>query len=268
MYYDPVKETLGSVFSRHILLRRIFYRILDAMLLRSWHMHREISIWAKNHPKATHILDAGSGFGQYSYYLNKLNPHYSILGIDIKADQVCKCNEFYRNKQITNVYFRSGDILNFRMESAFDLVLCVDVMEYVENDTQVFQNFYDSLKENGIFLMSVPSNRTTVFNMREFRYTDEKDFVRIGYKISELKVRLKKMGYKKVRARYTYGKPGQISWLLSTKIPFTLSKISKAFMLLFPLYFLIIFPVCLVLNFMDTHMGHLTGAGIILKAYK
>lgn len=268
MYYDPVKETLGSLFSKNALLRRLFYRLLDAVLLRSWHMHREIRIWSKDHPKATHILDAGSGFGQYSYFLNKLNPHYSILGIDIKADQVCKCNEFYRHKKITNVYFRSADVLDFRMEKAFDLVLCVDVMEYIEDDHLVFKNFYDSLRDNGIFLMSVPSDRSNRFNMREFRFKDEKDFVRIGYNMTELKVRLKKLGYKKVRARYTYGTPGQLSWFLSIKVPFKLSSFSKAMMVFFPIYFLLIFPVCLVLNFMDTHMGHLTGAGIILKAYK
>ncbi|MHB1278583.1 MAG: class I SAM-dependent methyltransferase [Bacteroidia bacterium] len=268
MYYDPVKEMLGSVFSKHPLLRRFFYRLLDAVLLRSWHMHREIKIWARDHKKGAHILDAGSGFGQYSYFLHKLNPKYSILGIDLKGEQVCRCNEFYRERQISNVYFKTGDLNTFCREKAFDLVICVDVLEYMEDDTAIIQNMYNSLKDDGIFLMSVPSDRKTRINLRQFRFPDEGDFMREGYNMSDLKIRLKKLGYKKVRSRYTYGKPGQISWLISIKWPVKALRWSKAFLLIFPLYFLLIFPVCLVLNFMDTHMGHLTGAGLILKGYK
>lgn len=268
MYYDPVKEMLGSVFCRNPLLRRLMYRALDLILLRTWHMHREIRIWADEHKKATHILDAGAGFGQYSYFLHKLNPQYSILGLDIRSEQVCQCNQFYRERKINKVYFRRADILEFKQEKSFDFILCVDVLEYIENDNKVLENFYESLKDNGVFLMSAPSDRDGRFNMDKFRMPDDGDFIRKGYNMSELKVRLKKLGYRKVRARYTYGKPGQLSWMLSIKLPTRLLQISKAFVALLPFYFLLIFPVSLVLNFMDTHMGHLTGAGLIVKAYK
>ncbi|MDX5320005.1 MAG: methyltransferase domain-containing protein, partial [Bacteroidota bacterium] len=189
-------------------------------------------------------------------------------GIDIKCEQVCKCNEFYRERHISNVYFKTGDLNTYRQEKAFDLVICVDVLEYLEDDSTVFQNIYDSLKDDGIFLMSVPSDRKTRIDIHQFRFPEEGNYLRHGYNMSDLKVRLKKMGYKKVRARYTYGKPGQISWLLSIKWPVQALRASRAFMVIFPIYFLLIFPVCLVLNFMDTHMGHLTGAGLILKGYK
>ncbi len=268
MYYDPVKEMLGSVFCRHPLLRRLFYRLLDAIILRTWHMHREIKIWAKEHKDATHILDAGAGFGQYSYYLHKLNPHYSILGLDLKSDQVCRCNKFYRERNIPNIYFKTGDLNTFEREKAFDLVLCVDVMEYIEDDNQVFRNIFHSLKNGGIFLMAAPSDRKTLYRINEFRFPEEAEFIREGYNMSELKVRLKKMGYRKVRARYTYGKPGQISWLVSIKWPVSALRKARFLVAFLPIYFLLIFPLCLVLNFMDTHMGHLTGAGFILKAYK
>ncbi|MBI1222846.1 MAG: methyltransferase domain-containing protein [Bacteroidetes bacterium] len=268
MFYDPVKDMLGGMFTRHPFLRRVFYRLLDALLLRSWHMHREIKIWSKEHKKATHILDAGCGFGQYSYFLHKLNPRYSILGLDIKGDLVCRCNSFYRERKISNVYFKTGDINQYRQESAFDLVVCADVLEYVEDENKVFKNVYESLKENGIFLMSVPTDGKTMINIHQFRFREEGNQLHDGYNMSDLKIRLKKVGFKKVRARYTYGKPGQISWMLSTKWPVELLRLWKGMVVLLPIYFLLIFPVCLILNFMDTHMGHLTGAGLILKGYK
>lgn len=268
MIYDPVKELLGSVFSKNAHLRRFFFRLLDAVLLRSWHMHREIKIWVKNHPGPRHILDAGCGFGQYSYYLYKLNPKFSILGVDNKGEQVCRGNDFYRKRNIPNVYFRTADLSELTSKEAFDLVLCVDVMEYIKDDELVFKKIYESLKPDGKFLMSVPSDRKTRINLMEFRFADEGEYMRQGYNVSDLKIRLKKLGFKKVRARYTYGWPGQISWLITIKWPVLALSWSKVMLVFLPLYFVLIFPICLLLNFMDTRMGHITGAGLILKGYK
>jgi len=36
----------------------------------------------------THILDAGAGFGQYTYYLSNINSSWNILSIDVKKEQV------------------------------------------------------------------------------------------------------------------------------------------------------------------------------------
>jgi len=65
MQYDPIKRSLGSVFNSTPFLRKIFYRLLDLLLLRSWHVRREVKKWAATAPKDASILDAGSGFGQY-----------------------------------------------------------------------------------------------------------------------------------------------------------------------------------------------------------
>jgi hypothetical protein len=47
MYYDPIKRSLGNVFNRSPWLRRLFYNLLDLLLLRTWHVHRELRQWAK-----------------------------------------------------------------------------------------------------------------------------------------------------------------------------------------------------------------------------
>lgn len=268
MYYDPVKEMLGSYFCKNIFLRRFLYRVLDIIIVRTWHMHREIRLWAQEHKSAIHILDAGAGYGQYAYFLHKLNPNYNILGVDTRSEQVCQCNKFYRDRNINKVFFRCGDLTQFKQENAFDFILCVDVMEYIENDQQVFQNFYDALRPNGVFLMSVPSDKPGRYKIHQFKLPDEDAFQRAGYNISDIKVRLKKLGYKKVRARYSYGWPGQLSWFFGIKIPITTLRISKILMVLMPFYFLLVFPICLALNFIDSHMGHLSGSGLLVKAYK
>ena len=42
MQYDPIKRSLGNIFNRTPALRILFYRLLDLLLLRSWHIRREL----------------------------------------------------------------------------------------------------------------------------------------------------------------------------------------------------------------------------------
>ena len=71
MQYDPIKKSLGNIFNRAPFLRKIFYHLLDLLLLRAWHVKREIMCWiADRKPdpgSRCSILDAGSGFGPVSY---------------------------------------------------------------------------------------------------------------------------------------------------------------------------------------------------------
>jgi len=72
MQYDSVKRSLGNVFNRNPFLRKCFYGMLDVLLLRAWHIKKELRRLKKKLPPDAQILDAGAGFGQYAYYLSKL----------------------------------------------------------------------------------------------------------------------------------------------------------------------------------------------------
>ncbi len=63
MQYDPIKRSLGRVFNTSPFLRKIFYNLLDVLLLRSWHVRKDLNCWARlQSGKAGYrILDAGSG---------------------------------------------------------------------------------------------------------------------------------------------------------------------------------------------------------------
>ncbi len=67
MKYDPVKARIGNFVNRAPWLRRIFYKLLDILLLRTWHVNRAIRDFASSNTDSKTILDAGSGFGQYSW---------------------------------------------------------------------------------------------------------------------------------------------------------------------------------------------------------
>jgi hypothetical protein len=73
MQYDPIKRSLGA-YSTNPFLRKLFYRLLDLLLLSSWHIRRELRQLDKEGFAPAHIADAGSGFGQYVYYLSGKYP--------------------------------------------------------------------------------------------------------------------------------------------------------------------------------------------------
>ncbi len=269
MQYDPIKRVLGDAFNKTPFLRRVFYKLLDLLLLRTWHVQKELRLWAANRRnKEQYILDAGSGFGQYTYYLSGMSPKWSILAVDVKEEQISDSNCFIRAIGRYNVLFRIADLVRYREPKSYDLILSVDVMEHILEDVEVFHNFHASLRHGGMLLISTPSDQggSDVHGNDEASFIEE--HVRDGYNIKEIKDKLKRAGFSKVEARYSYGKPGQISWRLSMKYPLLMLNVSKIFFLVLPFYYLITFPVSLVLNWMDVNGKHKSGTGLIVKAWK
>ncbi len=133
MKYDPIKKSLGIVFNATPVLRIVFYRLLDLLLLRAWHIRKELKIWAAKNQQPLQILDAGSGFGQYSYYMSKLNPAYKITGTDIKEEQIFDCSLFFSKiNKAEQVSFEYADLTQFVQNETYNLILSVDVMEHIE----------------------------------------------------------------------------------------------------------------------------------------
>jgi len=269
MQYDPIKKSLGSIFNNSVLLRILFYKLLDMLLLRSWHIRREIKHWAANAGDNEMILDAGAGFGQYIHYLSGLNRNWNILGIDVKDEQVEDCNIFFsKTCHPEKVKFMVADLVTFVNPATYDLILSVDVMEHILEDEKVFENFCISLKSEGVLLISTPSDQggSDVHHKEDHSFIDE--HVRDGYNISDIRIKLQKAGFSDIIAHYSYGKPGKISWKLSMKYPITLLNISKLFFIIIPFYYIITFPFCLLLNWLDLSGNHNTGTGLIVKAIK
>ncbi|GAB4321084.1 MAG: class I SAM-dependent methyltransferase [Bacteroidales bacterium] len=269
MQYDPIKKGLGNMFNRRLWMRKLFYRLLDLLLLRSWHIHRAVHLFARHKKSPFHVLDAGAGFGQYTYWLARKYPHCEILAVDVKKDQVEDCSRFFRKIGMNNVEFREADLTAFTSEQTFDLVLSVDVMEHILEDVTVFQNLYRVMNPDGLLLISTPSDQggSDVHDHgSEESFIDE--HVRDGYGIKEIRDKLMQAGFSRVEADYSYGWPGKISWKLSMKYPIMLLNASRLFYLILPFWYLVFYPVCWILNSFDVALRHRTGTGLIVKAWK
>ncbi len=269
MQYDPIKKSLGKLFNKTPFLRIIFYKLLDILLLRTWHVKKEIRKWSKNHKGKQRILDAGSGFGQYTFFMSGINKQWTVEAVDVKEEQIADCNAFFSRIGRDNVVFAIADLTTYNRPDTFNMILSVDVMEHIEEDEQVFRNFYKALTPEGILLISTPSDQggSDVHDHgEEASFIDE--HVRDGYNIDEIQEKLKRAGFKKISARFDYGKPGQIGWRLSMKYPILMLNTSRLFFILLPFYYILTFPFALIFNWMDLALQHKTGTGLIVKAYK
>lgn len=269
MKYDPVKRSLGQVFNKTPFLRKIFYHLLNLLLLRSWHIRKELRKIRKNLASNITILDAGAGFGQYDYTLSGIYKKANITAVDVKQEQVDDCNNFFEKIGRGNrVKFEYGDLTKYEKTEAFDLAISVDVMEHIEDDVAVFKNLYKSLKKGGILLISTPSDQggSDVHHDHEESFIDE--HVRDGYSFEDIENKLKTAGFTNIHCRYSYGRPGKLSWRLSMKWPIQMVNASKFLFILLPFYYLIAYPISFILNILDVNTNHKTGTGLIVKCIK
>ncbi len=266
MEYDPIKKDLGIVFNRSITLRKLFYKLLDLLLLRTWHIHRELRNWP-GFKKSFKMMDAGSGFGQYSFYVAGKNPNCIIEAVDVKEEQIEDCNAFFKQIGYKNVTFKVGDLTKPHATNEYDLVLCVDVMEHILEDVDVFTHFNRSMKSGALLLISTPSDQGGS-NADEHGESFIGEHVRDGYPVEEMRLKLKKAGFNKMEILYSYGAPGKIAWKLSMKYPMSMLNASKAFFIILPFYYVLTYPFAYLLNWADTYTTHKTGTGLIVKAYK
>lgn len=276
MQYDPIKRKLGLFFNKSPLLRKLFYRLLDILLLRSWHIRKEIKAWEKTISGKQSILDAGSGFGQYDFFLASRNSNWNIVGLDVKQEQVDDCNGFFNKIGLNNTSFKYGDLTKLDASNDYNLVLCVDVMEHIEDDELVLRNFHKALLDGGMLLVSTPSDKGGSDVHHHHDHSHEADsnqsfideHVRDGYGIVEIAEKMKRAGFSRTEVYYQYGRPGKLAWKLSLKYPILMLNASYLMFLILPVYYLLTFPFVLVLNWLDVKFDHSSGTGLVAKAWK
>ena len=268
MHYDPIKNVIGDVARKSSLVRRMFYTILGLMFLREWYVKRALRELLGKRREAFTMFDAGSGFGQYSYYCARHFPSASIYAVDVKSEQIEDCRRFFDSMKLANVSFAVEDLTIPVHADRFDFILSVDVMEHIHEDVQVFKNFYNALKPGGKVLINTPSNLGGSDADDE---TDESfigEHARNGYSVDDITSKLKSAGLQLEKVTYTYGPIGSAAWRLGIKYPMLLLNRSKLFFLLLPFYYLITVWLTLLLMYADYRSNNSHGTGLLVVAVK
>lgn len=269
MHYDPIKKTLGRFFSGSPFMRKSFYFLLDVLLLRTWHVKRALRRISSGYKSEVNILDAGCGFGQYTWQMSRMNSKWKIKAVDIDSKHISDCSSFFAKAGLTDrINFQTLDLTQLSDINHYDLILSVDVMEHIEEDEKVFENFFGSLREKGVLIISTPSDKggSDVHNENDSSFIGE--HVRDGYSRKDITEKLGRAGFREIEVSYTYGIPGTISWRLSMKYPIKMLNISYLFFLIIPFWYLIFLPISLLLNYLDLIIRHKEGTGLLVIARK
>ncbi|MCM8807793.1 MAG: class I SAM-dependent methyltransferase [Candidatus Omnitrophica bacterium] len=90
------------------------------------------------------VLDVGCGSGRFIQLLSPLVRE--IHGIDISEEAL----KIARNLKINNAFLRKGNALKIPYkDNFFDKVICIDVIEHIEDDEKVLKEIKRVLKKGG-----------------------------------------------------------------------------------------------------------------------
>ncbi len=268
MQYDPIKNVIGNVARTNPLVRRFFYTILGVMFLREWYVKRALRELLGRKKDPFTMFDAGSGFGQYSYYCAKHFPSAAIHAVDVKDEQIADCRYFFAKEKLGNVSFEVEDLTIPKHSEQFDFILSVDVMEHIQDDMQVFRNFYKALKPGGKVLINTPSNLGGSDAHDEGDPSFIEEHARNGYSVDDITRKLKSAGFQMGKVTYTYGPVGSAAWRLGIKYPMLMLNKSRLYFILLPFYYILTLWLTLLLMYADYKFTNTRGTGLLVVAVK
>lgn len=115
------------------------------------------------------VLDVGCGVGYGSNYL-ATEVNASVLAFDLSESAVAHARE---NFQHPNITYRVGDAEAFEFDEKFDVVVCFELIEHVNDAAAVVRAIKAALKDDGILIISTPralEKKRTDFHTVEYSY--------------------------------------------------------------------------------------------------
>ena len=133
------------------------------------------------------ILDYGCGTGKIAYLLQERYKDKEIYGADISDVAVDYC----RKRGLSNVFHLREEKLP---ENTFGLIVCLDVLEHIQEDVELLNQIKNLLSAGGRIFMAVPSyeflwSGEDYVSNHARRYTRrqlKKKITQAGFKISKI----------------------------------------------------------------------------------
>ncbi|MBI5065247.1 class I SAM-dependent methyltransferase [Candidatus Woesearchaeota archaeon] len=125
---------------------------------------RIIKLIEKNLPenKDIKILDMGCDKGYLLKRFQELG-YTNLFGVDLVDSRI------YKHFKFAEANMNSEPI---PFKEKFDLITCTEVIEHTENPYNLIRNAHDSLKDNGLLLLSRP-HMSNIFNRISFLFRGE-----------------------------------------------------------------------------------------------
>ncbi|MBI5681011.1 MAG: class I SAM-dependent methyltransferase [Methanobacterium sp.] len=145
-----------------------------------------------------HVLDVGCGDGFFT--LKLLNLGYKVDATDVSPEAIKATERRIKRNNAPNINLYNENLLELNPPHKYDVIICLEVLEHIEDDLRVLKLFNSWLKKEGLLILSVP-HRQDMWN-----YTDEIGGHYRRYSKEDLKNKLESAEFK-VEDVFDYGFP-------------------------------------------------------------
>lgn len=213
------------------------------------------------------IWDAGCGAGHTSFYLARRFPMAKVLGTDLNPQMIKRCRQIVERSGATRLKFDAGDLAETKYENVYDLVICFEVLEHIEDYDVAVRNLSASLKPGGHLIIHSPAAgrfQESDFGIRQFRSisaypaTLERGqyHVRPGFQLADLAKAFERREMIIERAEHTFG--------VLAMHAHTIYELTRSH----PFYAFATFPLLMGGGLVDWHLPRHEGGGLLLRARK
>jgi 2-polyprenyl-3-methyl-5-hydroxy-6-metoxy-1,4-benzoquinol methylase len=250
--------------------RRLGYHLLGELhipgRLRVRHVIRELKRTGSWNQSRARLLDAGGGEGAFAYHVARRFPSWSVVVADNETRTLERGQRIQAALGLRNLEVRDTDLLALDGHDQFDVVICSDVLEHIQDDQRVVTNLAGVLKPGGLLIVTSPSvpqpKHLSLVAWRERRIgfsPEDYGHVRQGYSEADLERLFGTAGLKTERIRRTFGPCGTLMFDL-----FFVTGDSRPN----PLVYAALFPVYMALSALDMVLPYKDGAAILGSARK
>lgn len=191
----PFGQEIGLVSTT--TLKRIYYRSFGMPDVRfqlsfQYIMHtiKDISF--------ERVLDVGCGGGLITVIFAKMFPRCKITGLDKDELAIINANTIASEIGVKNVEFICTDVEDANLGKDYDLVLCINVLQFIREPDSLIKEMNHALNDRGYVIIHVPSFPLKSFILRfkafNQRVSDFKE-TRRGFTEKEMRTFLTNSGF-------------------------------------------------------------------------
>jgi len=256
----------GEGLKTAICERKLFGELHFPGRLRMWHVIKEIrrlGLWSR---RPLSVLDAGGGKGSFGYFIAKKFPEWNVVLADNDSATLSRGRHIASACGLWNLTLREIDLRELNGDSQYDVVICSDVLEHLEDDEKVTEQLARALKPGGVIILTSPSvpqpKHLSLVGWRERRIgfkPSDYGHVRQGYSKESLTRIMENAGLDIDTIRWTFGVFGTLMFDL-----FFITGDNKPN----PIVYLALFPTYMLLSFLDVTFPTNHGAAILAVGRK